>query len=132
MEHRPDPIQIITRPSTSVAQDRIQALGAWMDAARHAGWRVDPLDEPVDWPAGECGLVDIEGLRYLLRVGLRGRTRAMLLPAAHADRAVARPLAGDTASATRPVLQLTTWAEPLLDAELQRRRPPRALPRRER
>jgi hypothetical protein len=122
MEHRPDPIQIITRPSVSVAQDRIQALGAWIDAARHAGWRVDPLDEPVDWPAGECGLVDIEGLRYLLRVGMRGRTRAMLLPAAHADRAAPQagpaatgPTADGCGNASRPVLQLTTWAEPLLD-----------------
>jgi hypothetical protein len=122
MEQRPDPIQIITRPSASVARDRIQVLGAWMDAARHAGWRVESLDEPVDWPAGECGLVDIEGLRYLLRVGLRGRTRAMLLPAAHASHSAAEPptgdlATGDPATASHPVLQLTTWAEPLLDGK---------------
>jgi hypothetical protein len=119
MEHRPDPIQIITRPSTSVAEDRIQALGAWVHVARRAGWQVDPLDEPVDWPAGECGLVDIEGLRYLLRIGLRGRTRAVLLPAGHAEqghaeRAVAAPVPADQVVASRPVLQLTTWAEPVL------------------
>ncbi|MGW0605986.1 hypothetical protein [Streptomyces sp. NPDC002644] len=115
MDHRPDPIQIITRPSESVARDRVQTLGAWMEAARRAGWEVDQVDEPVDWPAGECGLVDIEGLRYLLRVGLRGRTRAVLLPAPHGGRAVAELAAGDTRTASRPALQLTTWAEPLLD-----------------
>ncbi|WP_151770450.1 hypothetical protein [Streptomyces abyssomicinicus] len=114
MEHRPDPIQIITRPSTSVAEDRIQALGAWVHAARRAGWRVDPVDQPVDWPAGECGLVDIEGLRYLLRIGLRGRTRAVLLPAGQAGPGTAGLPAQDRAIASRPVLQLTTWAEPVL------------------
>jgi hypothetical protein len=113
MEHRPDPIQIITRPSVSVAEDRVQAVGAWVHAARRAGWQVEPLDEPVDRDAGECGLVEVEGLRYRLRTGLRGRTRAVLLPAGHTG-AAAVPASDGGVPASRPVLQLTTWAEPVL------------------
>ena len=51
--------------------------------AQKAGWQVEPVDEPVGWSAGECGLVDIEGLRYLVRVGLRSCGRAIAAPDEH-------------------------------------------------
>lgn len=58
---RPDPVQIIARPSILVAKHQEQVFGAWVHLARKAGWQVHTVDEEVDWPAGECGVVDVEG-----------------------------------------------------------------------
>lgn len=114
MEERPDPVQIIARPDEWIAEDRTQALGLWTHLARKAGWQVEPVDEPVDWPAGECGLVDIEGLRYMVRVGLRSRGRAIAAPDEHVGAFAAALVTRGGPVTTFPVLQPTLWAEPVL------------------
>jgi hypothetical protein len=83
MDERLDPIKIVARPSSAIAQDQQQAFGIWIHLARTAGWQVDALNETVKWSAGECGVVDVEGLRYLIRVGFRSRSRAVIVPDEH-------------------------------------------------
>lgn len=83
MDERMDPVQIITRPSDYIANNAVQVVGAWMAWATKAGWNVVQVDVPVDLEAGERGVVEIEGLRYLIRVGLRGRTRMVIVPDEH-------------------------------------------------
>ncbi|MEU4622089.1 hypothetical protein AB0G04_19255 [Actinoplanes sp. NPDC023801] len=114
MDQRPDPIQIIVRPSELVAKHQEQVFGAWVHRARKAGWRVDALDGDVDWLAGECGVVDVEGLRYLVRVGLRGRSRVMGVPDGHIGAHVADVVLGTRSFVSEPTFALTAWAEPVL------------------
>lgn len=114
MEERVDPIQIIARPDRGLAKDQVQAMGVWMHYARKAGWQVEELAEPVDWSAGECGVVDIEGLRYLVRVGLRGRGRAIVAPDEHIGAFVADVVLNRRAMPSHAVFVLTVWAEPIL------------------
>ncbi|WP_405724659.1 hypothetical protein OG607_19430 [Streptomyces sp. NBC_01537] len=114
MEERVDPIQIIARPASWLAEDQVQALGVWMHHARKAGWQVEELAEPVDWSAGECGVVEIEGLRYLVRVGLRGRGRAIVAPDEHVGAFVADAVLNRRAMESYPVFVSTVWAEPIL------------------
>ena len=114
MDQRPDPIQIIGQPGDSVAKNREQVLGAWIHAARKAGWQVEPLNDEVDWPAGECGVVDIEGLRYLIRLGLRSRSHRVSFPDDHVGTHIAEMTLGRATYPTEPIFALTTWAEPLL------------------
>jgi hypothetical protein len=114
MDERLDPVQIIARPSRMIAQDQTQAFGVWMHAARKAGWQVDVADESVEWSAGECGVVEVEGLRYLVRVGLRGRGRAVTVPDGHVGSHVAQMAAGRGSFVSEAVFVLTVWAEPVL------------------
>ena len=114
MDERPDPIQIIVRPSDSVARYQEQVLGAWIHLARKAGWQVEALDDEVDRVAGECGVVDVEGLRYLIRLGLRGRSLMLIVPDEHVGAHVADMALGRRSFPSEPIFALTTWAEPVL------------------
>lgn len=112
MEERLDPVPIIARPSRAVAEDQEQVFGLWMHVARKAGWQVKPTHEPVNWSAGECGVVDIEGLRYLIRVGDRSRGRAAQAPDGHVGTYVAEAVVQGR-TVFFPVFVLTSWAEPI-------------------
>ncbi|GLW29384.1 hypothetical protein [Actinoplanes regularis] len=114
MDQRPDPIQLIVRPSDSVAKHQQQVFGAWIHLARKAGWQVVPLNDEVDWLTGECGVVDVEGLRYLIRVGLRSRSRVMVVPDEHVGTHVADAALERRSFRSEPILALTAWAEPML------------------
>ncbi|MGW6742984.1 hypothetical protein ACWGDX_20050 [Streptomyces sp. NPDC055025] len=114
MEQLLDPVQIITRPSQAVASDREQVLGFWIHTARKAGWQVEQVGEPTDWSAGECGVVEIEGLRYLIRVGPRSRGRAINVPDRHVGAFVANTVVQNQPVASYPVFTLTAWAEPIV------------------
>ena len=114
MDERLDPIQIIARPGPAVAGYREQVFGVWLHVARKAGWHVEPVDAEVDWPAGECGVVDVEGLRYLIRVGQRSRGVALIVPDEHVGVHVADVLTGRRSYPTEPIFTLTVWAEPIL------------------
>lgn len=114
MDERMDPVQIITQPSDHIAKNAVQVVGAWMARARKAGWNVVQVDVPVDLEAGERGVVEIEGLRYLIRVGLRGRTRMVIVPDEHAAAHVVDMVMGRASYPSRPAFGLTAWAEPIL------------------
>jgi hypothetical protein len=114
MDERTDPVLIITQPSESMARDRQQALGSWVRLARKAGWNVEVVDEQVDWSAGECGIADIEGLRYVIRVGPRRRLTQFVVPDGHMAEHVAAMVTGERSFPSRSVFALTVWAEPLL------------------
>ncbi len=117
MDERLDPVQIIARPIRGMERDRAQVLGLWMHCARKAGWQVEPLDAPVDSAGGECGVVDVEGLCYLIRVGLRGRGRAVAAPEGHVGAFVANAVLEGRGLVSYPVFSLTVWAEPVLGAD---------------
>ncbi|MBT2392582.1 hypothetical protein J7E87_24915 [Streptomyces sp. ISL-1] len=114
MEERLDPVQIIALPSDNVTEDQVQALGVWMHYARKAGWHVEGLSDSVDRSAGECGVVEIEGLRYLVRVGPRGRGRAIIAPDEHIGACVADAVLNRRAVTSHSVFVSTVWAEPIL------------------
>jgi len=114
MDERPDPIQIIARPDRSIAKVQQQAFGVWIHLARKAGWQVDALDDEVEWSVGECGVVDVEGLRYLIRVGLRSRSRAIVVPDEHVGTHIADMVLGRRSFPSEAVFALTVWAEPVL------------------
>jgi hypothetical protein len=114
MDERLDPVQIITRPGMGIANNPVQVVGAWMDRAKKAGWDVVQLDAAVDHEAGERGVVEIEGLRYLIRVGLRGRTREVIVSDEHVATHAVDLITGRAGFPSRSEFGLTAWAEPIL------------------
>ncbi|MCX5192277.1 hypothetical protein [Streptomyces sp. NBC_00268] len=102
---RPDPVQIVAKVGSSfMAADPERAFEVWVYLASKAGWQVSPVEDvSVDLSAGECGVVEIEGLRYLVRQSRRVR----------------RTLVDDVTGgpAERPVFGFAAWAEPVLSPE---------------
>jgi hypothetical protein len=88
---RIDPVEIIAKVSEENGKQR--AFEVWQHKAGKAGWPVTVESAALDQPGPECGVVEIEGLRYTVR---------------H-DRRVRQSVAG--------AWQFThaAWAEPLLD-----------------
>lgn len=75
-----------------------------MHLAARAGWDVSRIDDSsVDLHAGECGMVDVEGVRYLVCQGRRVR----------------RSLYDDSGGSLtqRPIFGFAAWAEPVLSAD---------------
>ncbi|WP_327068111.1 hypothetical protein [Kitasatospora sp. NBC_01302] len=105
MDERPDPVQIIARVGTSFrAAEPERAIEVWVHLAGQAGWQVNRIDgAAVDLDAGECGVVEVEGLRYLVRQ----------------DRRVRRTLFDDSGGrlTQRPVFSFAAWAEPVLSPD---------------
>ncbi|MFD8418490.1 hypothetical protein [Streptomyces sp. NPDC059466] len=101
IDERPDPVQIIARVGTSFSPEQPErAIQVWMHLAAKAGWDVSRLDEvSVDLDSGECGIVDIEGLRYLVRRGRRVRGTLY-------DDSGGRLV-------KRPIFDFAAWAEPV-------------------
>ncbi|MCX5297393.1 hypothetical protein OG898_12960 [Streptomyces sp. NBC_00193] len=105
MDSRKDPDEIIARVG-GVAQypDDERALGVWMHLAAKAGWQVaEAADFAPDGRRGECGAVDIEGLRYVIRLG--PRVRRLLHEVV------------DGRMVQRDVLAVAAWAEPIVTGE---------------
>ncbi|MEY9969049.1 hypothetical protein ABIA33_007136 [Streptacidiphilus sp. MAP12-16] len=105
MDERTDPIQIIARVGTSWAADEPErAIQVWMHLAGKAGWEVSRVeDAPVDVGAGECGIVDVEGLPYLVRQSRRVR----------------RTLFDDSGGklTKRSIFGFAAWVEPVLSPD---------------
>ncbi len=68
---RIDPVEIIAKVSEDNGRQR--AFEVWQHKATKAGWPVTVESTSVDGP--ECGVVEIEGLRYTIRHDRRVRQR---------------------------------------------------------
>ncbi|MGV9702016.1 hypothetical protein [Streptomyces sp. NPDC003483] len=105
VDERPDPVQIIARVGTGFSPEQPErAIQVWMHLAAKAGWDVSRVDEvSVDLDSGECGIVDVEGLRYLVRRGRRVRGTLYDDSGGRLDK--------------RPIFGFAAWAEPVLSAD---------------
>ncbi|QGZ51664.1 hypothetical protein GPZ77_27720 [Streptomyces sp. QHH-9511] len=96
MEDRTDPVEIIARVGGTDPQ---RALEVWAHLAIRAGWNVTPVADagPPSAPT-ECGVVEVEGLRYRVHVG--PRVRHLLMEVV------------DGQMTQRAILNAAAWAEP--------------------
>ncbi|MFE9688365.1 hypothetical protein [Micromonospora sp. NPDC005806] len=78
MDDRTDPIEIIARVSEQHGKQR--AFEVWRYKAEKEGWPVTVQSSSVDEPGDECGVVDVEGLRYRIRHAPRVRQRVEYVP----------------------------------------------------
>lgn len=102
MDGRADPAQIIARVGNFA--DRERALEVWMHLATRAGWTVSAVPDAVlDAGSGDCGVIEVEGLRYRVRLTSRVRTELV-------DDAGGR-------MSQRPVFAHAAWADPVLEAD---------------
>lgn len=79
MDNRTDPIEIIARVSEQDGKQR--AFEVWLYKADKEGWSVAVESTSVEAPGDECGVVDIEGLRYRIRHARRVRQHVAIVPA---------------------------------------------------
>ncbi|MFF9984633.1 hypothetical protein [Streptomyces erythrochromogenes] len=102
IDDRADPAQIIARVGNFAPRER--ALEVWMYLATKAGWTASVVPDAVlDAGAGDCGVVEVEGLRYRIRLTPRVRTTLV-------DDAGRR-------MSQRPVFTHAAWADPLLEPD---------------
>ncbi|MDX3314187.1 hypothetical protein P1S61_35025 [Streptomyces sp. ME08-AFT2] len=102
IDNRIDPVGIIARVGDFTSQE--QALKDWVRLAKKAQWQVELVDEfPLDAEAGDCGAVEVEGLRYLIH--LTPHVRMLLVD--DTDGKVTK----------RPVFSHAAWAEPIVEEE---------------
>ncbi|MFK0287876.1 hypothetical protein ACIQVL_46455 [Streptomyces sp. NPDC090499] len=102
LDDRTDPAQIIAKVGDFA--DRERAIEVWMYLASQAGWQVDLSPaKPENPDDGDCGIVEVEGLRYRIRLTPRTRTK----------------LADDTGGKLtwRTVFSHAAWAEPVLEPD---------------
>ncbi|MEU9406282.1 hypothetical protein AB0E08_11325 [Streptomyces sp. NPDC048281] len=108
MDKRTDPAEIIARVGgVTPYSDRERAFGAfgnWVYLASRAGWQVVEADRFVaDTDRGEIGAVDVEGVRYVIRLGPRVRRLLYDVVDGHMEK--------------RDVLAVAAWAEPVVTKE---------------
>jgi hypothetical protein len=116
MDDRTDPVQIIARVSERDGRQR--AFDAWVHKAAKAGWPVIVESDSTDEPGDECGIVDIEGLRYRIRHAKRVRRRVAIVPEGEAPIAavVRMTTTGDDGGISWTwQLDHAAWAEPITD-----------------
>ncbi|WP_329295599.1 hypothetical protein [Streptomyces pseudovenezuelae] len=102
IDDRADPAQIIARVGNFA--DRERALEVWIYLATKAGWTVSVTPgAALDADAGDCGVVEVEGLRYRIRLTPRVRTTLV-------DDAGGR-------MSQRPVFAHAAWADPVLEPD---------------
>ncbi|MFJ1756153.1 hypothetical protein [Kitasatospora sp. NPDC088134] len=99
LDDRTDPVQIIAKVGNF--ENRERAIEVWTYLAIKAGWQVSlAVATPEKSQDGDCGIVDVEGLHY--RIRLTPRVRTML---------------AETEGGTltwRTVFAHAAWAEPVL------------------
>jgi hypothetical protein len=78
MDKRTDPVEILARVDERDGRQR--AFDVWVDKARKAGWEVAVESTSTDDPGPECGVVEIEGLRYRILHAKRVRHRVAIVP----------------------------------------------------
>jgi hypothetical protein len=99
-DERRDPVEIIAKVGGIWGQNPARVLEVWMYLAEKAGWDVVRVDD-VPLETGDCGVVDVEGLRYRIRQAPRVRTTLMDDSTGHLTR--------------RPIFATAGWVEPMLD-----------------
>ncbi|MEV7032542.1 hypothetical protein AB0N99_20240 [Streptomyces sp. NPDC093272] len=105
MDKRTDPVEIIARVGgVTPYSDRERAFGTWVYLASKAGWQVTEAEGFAgDGDRGEIGAVDVEGVRYVIRLGPRVRRQFYDVVDGH--------------MAKRDVLAFAAWAEPVVTEE---------------
>ncbi|MFE4968881.1 hypothetical protein [Streptomyces sp. NPDC056660] len=105
MDKRTDPVEIIARVGgVTPYSDRERAFGTWVYLASKAGWHVVEADGfTADSERGEIGAVDVEGVRYVIRLGPRVRRLLYEVVDGHMVK--------------RDVLAVAAWAEPVVTKE---------------
>ncbi|TYC06666.1 hypothetical protein FXF53_02780 [Micromonospora sp. WP24] len=78
MDDRTDPVEIIARVAEDHGKQR--AFEVWLHKVGKAGWSVVVESTSVDEPGDECGIVDVEGLRYRIRHAKRVRIPVAIVP----------------------------------------------------
>ncbi|MEU9973629.1 hypothetical protein [Streptomyces sp. NPDC051014] len=102
MDKRTDPVEIIARVGdVPPYSEHERAFGTWMYLASKAGWQVVEADGfAADGDRGEIGAVDVEGIRYVIRLGPRVRQLLYEVVDGHMVK--------------RDVLAVAAWAEPIV------------------
>ncbi|GGZ24687.1 hypothetical protein [Streptomyces poonensis] len=105
MDKRSDPVEIIARVGgVTPYSDHERAFGTWVCLASKAGWQVaEAGDFTADSDRGEIGAVDVEGVRYVIRLGPRVRRLLYEVVDGHMVK--------------RDVLAAAAWAEPVVTKE---------------
>ncbi|MBC6469293.1 hypothetical protein [Actinomadura alba] len=115
MDTRTDPVEIIARVGERDGRQR--AFDVWVHKAMKAGWAVAVESTSLDRPGTECGVVEIEGLRYRIHHGKRVRGTVAIVPAGqHLIAATVKLTMGesDGVSFTSEFVH-AAWVEPLVD-----------------
>jgi hypothetical protein len=117
VDSRPDPVEILARVSERDGKQR--AFDVWVDKAGKAGWDVAVESTVTDRPGTECGVVDIEGLRYRIHHGKRVRTRVAQGPPGEHAIALAVRISMGRADDVRWGWEFShaAWAEPVVSDE---------------
>jgi hypothetical protein len=115
MDNRTDPVEIIARVSERDGKQR--AFDVWCHKASKAGWSVTVESTSANQPGDECGVVDIEGLRYRVRHAKRVRQRVGIVPAGQhvVAAAVAVSMGDSDGIAWTWEFKHAAWAEPVVD-----------------
>lgn len=116
MDKRTDPVEILARVPEYDGKQR--AFDVWVHKAHKAGWPVTVESSATEQPGDECGVVEIEGLRYRVRFAKRVRQRVAVVAE---DKHLIAAAVGLTLGRTEDVVEWAAefrhaaWAEPLLD-----------------
>ncbi|WP_446210788.1 hypothetical protein [Micromonospora sp. IBSANI012] len=113
MDTRTDPVEILDRVSEQDGRQR--AFEVWVHKAIKAGWAVT-VESTSDRPGPECGVVEIEGLRYRVLHAERVRQRVAIVPAGeHLIAASVRLSRGDAEGISWAwEFGHAAWAEPIV------------------
>ncbi|MFG3690772.1 hypothetical protein [Micromonospora sp. NPDC047740] len=115
MDNRTDPVEIIARVDERDGKQR--AFEVWLYKAHKEGWSVTVESTSLDQPGEECGVVDIECLKYRIRHAKRVRGRvAIVPPGQHLIAATVKLTMGesDGVSWTSEFMH-AAWAEPIIE-----------------
>ncbi|MEU8070655.1 MULTISPECIES: hypothetical protein [unclassified Micromonospora] len=115
MDDRIDPIEIIARVSEQ--QGKHRAFEVWLYRADKEGWSVTVESTSLDQPGDECGVVNVEGLRYRIRHTKRVRREVIIVPPGrHLITAPLNPARAE-ADGLRQTWQFhhAAWAEPIVE-----------------
>ncbi|MFQ6328374.1 hypothetical protein ACLMAL_19820 [Nocardia sp. CWNU-33] len=89
----------------------------WIWKARKAGWLVSVESSSADEPGDECGVVDVEGLKYRINFSPRVRRRVFhSAPGQHAIATAIEIATGESAPAAWGwEFAPAVWAEPIVE-----------------
>jgi hypothetical protein len=114
MDTRTDPVEIVARVGEHDGRQR--AFDVWVHKAMMAGWSVTVESTSLDRPGAECGVVEIEGLRYRVHHSKRVRQRVAIVPSGqHLIAAAVKLSVGDSDRVTGTwEFAHAAWAEPVV------------------
>jgi hypothetical protein len=113
MDSRTDPVEIIARVAERDGKQR--AFDVWIHKASNEGWSVTVLSTSADQPGRECGVVDIEGLKYRIRHAKRIRQRVGIVPAGQHLIAATLSMGESDGIAWTWEFDHAAWAEPIIE-----------------